>query len=683
MLTLETLSQKVAIRRLLQFQADSPTELSQNEASNIFFLLLGLAVSVKTEIRDIDVVYFEDYNVPRIDFICYNLTVGNVSEKCGEQLDFACQNGLFTTMLDATSKFPYPGVGYSSRWDFGNFDQCMSVDQEYVGGRILGEFCSIGLVIPDITNVSDTNLYFRLSVCRPDGCSADDYNAILRPYLNQSLFQDGMCRTKETGIKLGVYDYITISIIAIVVLLMLFSTVYDIYLYQSQWKPFHPLLLAFSVLTNGRKLLHVGKNTKEQINTFHGLKVISMMWIVAGHAFVGWQSVPVTNLDVANSWLKQRYAGYITTAPLAVDTFFFISGFLLAFQYLKQKPKPLLAQVASVPHMILHRYLRLTPALLVMYLTGISIFRHFGNGPLWDLTTSLATTCKKYWWSFFLYIQNYYNYDDICFTQTWYVSADMQMFVLAPFILIPISLQLKYKSGFHLAMLELICINLFCIALPIAIKLVYQDYANNYDTHSRLINYFAGVMLAVFMRVKHDKRYLYTIDSKHIPLANYLIWIIMILGMLTTVICYQEVEMNHGYESKSIFYSLMRPAWCMGLSWIVYSCYHGYGGIINWILCRPIYQVMGRLTYCMYLMHGLVIAYYVLTTRDKWHFTDYNAFYYFCGHYIVTTIFSIFWTLAFESPLIIIEKYLLGGGGKRKQVKPPEINGNVEAGPSN
>lgn len=57
-------------------------------------------------------------------------------------------------------------------------------------------------------------------------------------------------------------------------------------------------------------------------------------------------------------WLDNYYALYISTSYLAVDTFFFMSGFLLAFQYLKHKAKPLLNQVISVPQMYLHRYLR-------------------------------------------------------------------------------------------------------------------------------------------------------------------------------------------------------------------------------------------------------------------------------------------------------------------------------------
>ncbi|KAJ8953088.1 hypothetical protein NQ318_013430 [Aromia moschata] len=549
-----------------------------------------------------------------------------------------------------------------------------------------GEHCVGGLIIPDPANLNNIDEYFKLAVCRPDACTAGDLNAILSRNLNFTLplFQDAICQTKETGKALGAADIVTIVIMVITAWLMVVSTIYDFYLYKWKAKPRHPLFLAFSVLTNGRKLLHIGKNSKDQINIFNGLKVISMMWIVGGHGFVGWVSISVTNRETADNWLDQRSAGYITPAHLAVDTFFFISGFLLTYQYLKQKPKPFIKHLVTVPQMYLHRYLRLTPALLMMYLVAVSLFKHMGNGPIYPLTESLAAPCRKYWWAFFLYIQNYYNYDDLCMTQTWYLSADMQMFLLSPLIIIPIAVQLPRRLGYTLSLVELLILNLFCIAIPMAIKLVYRDYTNDYDTHSRLIDYFVGVMLALFMRVKHEKRFLYMVDTKHISLANLIIWIVIILGLLAVILCYQEIEMNHGYVDKTIFQSLMRPAWCVGLSWIVYSCYHGYGGVVNWILCRPIFQIWGRLTYCIYLLHGLVTAHYILTIRNRWYFSDYNAFYQFCGYYVVSSVLAVVWTLAFESPFITVEKFIFGGGGKRKHEHPadPRKNGNIEEGQS-
>ncbi|KAJ8948704.1 hypothetical protein NQ314_008368 [Rhamnusium bicolor] len=217
----------------------------------------------------------------------------------------------------------------------------------------------------------------------------------------------------------------------------------------------------------------------------------------------------------------------------------------------------------------------------MVFLVTISIFKHLGTGPTWtNGVNTFAQNCRDNWWSFLLYIQNYYSdFDYICLPQTWYLSADMQMFLLSPLIIIPITLNLRKSSGFMVSMIELLILNLFLIALPMCLKLFVQQYRNDYDTHSRLINYFIGMMLAVFMRAKQDKPFLYMIKKEHIDITNLVVWIVMLLGMLTTVMCYQEIQiMSDSHVSKSVFDPLMRPAWCIGLSWIVYSSYHGYGG---------------------------------------------------------------------------------------------------------
>lgn len=62
----------------------------------------------------------------------------------------------------------------------------------------------------------------------------------------------------------------------------------------------HPILVAFSVYTNGKKILAISpKTNKEQLHVFHGLRFISMMWIVAGHGFAAYNVVPVMNREEA------------------------------------------------------------------------------------------------------------------------------------------------------------------------------------------------------------------------------------------------------------------------------------------------------------------------------------------------------------------------------------------------
>ena len=60
--------------------------------------------------------------------------------------------------------------------------------------------------------------------------------------------------------------------------------------------------------------------------------------------------------------------------------------------------------------MYLHRYIRLTPALIAAVLFAISVYRYMGNGPMWKSYSDVAgMNCKNYWWSLLLYVQNYVN----------------------------------------------------------------------------------------------------------------------------------------------------------------------------------------------------------------------------------------------------------------------------------
>lgn len=96
---------------------------------------------------------------------------------------------------------------------------------------------------------------------------------------------------------------------------MIVSTAYDVYLQkngtskQQKYRyvichntnvmlftePVHSVLLAFSVYTNGQKILKVSDDP-EQILCFNGMKFISMLWVITGHRF----SIPIQGTGIVN-----------------------------------------------------------------------------------------------------------------------------------------------------------------------------------------------------------------------------------------------------------------------------------------------------------------------------------------------------------------------------------------------
>lgn len=172
--------------------------------------------------------------------------------------------------------------------------------------------------------------------------------------------------------------------------------------------------MSFSIITNGEKILKITSGP-DQIGCLNGLRFISMVWIIAGHGFVAMKEVPVINYATVWDYQDKMGQQYIASAPIAVDTFFFLSGFLLCFGYLKSAAKlPIPKQILGIPMMVLHRYLRLTPAVAVLFFSSITIFKKLGLGPLWGLINhSLVEQCENHWWQFFLYVQNYTDFKDM------------------------------------------------------------------------------------------------------------------------------------------------------------------------------------------------------------------------------------------------------------------------------
>lgn len=101
----------------------------------------------------------------------------------------------------------------------------------------------------------------------------------------------------------------------------------------------------------------------------------------------------------------------IAAGSVSVDTFFLISGLLVSVGVLRELDS---RRTFNYPLYILHRYLRLTPAfgvLIILFVTGI---KYFGSGPLWTSFLNMSVLpCQKYWWTALLYIQNYYNPEEI------------------------------------------------------------------------------------------------------------------------------------------------------------------------------------------------------------------------------------------------------------------------------
>lgn len=105
-------------------------------------------------------------------------------------------------------------------------------------------------------------------------------------------------------------------------------------------------------------------------------------------------------------------------------------------------------------------------------------------------------------------------------------------------------------------------------------------------------------------------------------------WIVA-FGILTGVVFapYSTIT-SETYKPTSLdgasYEAFSKIGWGFMLSWIVFCCYHGYGGVINSFLSNPLWQPIARLSFAMYLSHLAVICIIQGNMQTSGHFSNFD-----------------------------------------------------------
>jgi len=190
-----------------------------------------------------------------------------------------------------------------------------------------------------------------------------------------------------------------------------------------------------------------------------GLRVLSTLWVILGHTVI-WPLLSVGYENTAMilppyGRLTQLWFQIVPGGYFAVDTFFWLSGMLGARAlHAKVKNSPTLLSVKGFclrlyPFALLTRWLRLSLVYAFIIIFTQTWYSELGKGGLlWNASTGMShgmgcassidnDTCKTYWWSNLLYINNLIPGQRVgCMAWTWYLACDMQLFLLVPLLVL-------------------------------------------------------------------------------------------------------------------------------------------------------------------------------------------------------------------------------------------------------
>ncbi|XP_041372385.1 uncharacterized protein LOC121385683 isoform X2 [Gigantopelta aegis] len=97
------------------------------------------------------------------------------------------------------------------------------------------------------------------------------------------------------------------------------------------------LFLSFSAFRNSETILST-RAARDSIGAIHGIRVISISWVILGHTLLLLYPASENPLTIAD-YLKSYHFQVIKNAGFSVDTFFLLSGVLTAYLFLKETSK--------------------------------------------------------------------------------------------------------------------------------------------------------------------------------------------------------------------------------------------------------------------------------------------------------------------------------------------------------
>ncbi|CAN7937294.1 unnamed protein product [Ixodes hexagonus] len=355
---------------------------------------------------------------------------------------------------------------------------------------------------------------------------------------------------------------------------------------------------------------------------------------------------------------------------ISVDTFFFLSGFLLAYSLLKQNRNRLIVTIIAC----VRRFIRTTVPLFFVVMC-CHLLPLIATGPsspaMYD---KFYHDMSNYWWALLLQIRNFQpELSDGIFGHMWYISTDFQLFVISVIVLqlfkgnpkrtIAVFLGLSLAGcSFNAWQMHGTGYMPYNLPVPVPVQSFMDSINYVYvlpTTHA--VCFFSGCIMWLLVDMHKTQG-----PSKAMQAV---FWSVSLALGLTCV--FMKHSWNRGEEpsgewAKIVFAFSDKIMWSAFLSWITYACITGRGGLLCDFLSWEPFSPLSKLTYGVYLIH---FPFYYVRAHISRERMNWNVFHNVTDSFAVFVWANILGYLMFimcEAPTSHLEKCIFLGRSRAK-----------------
>ncbi|KAJ8919427.1 hypothetical protein NQ315_016523 [Exocentrus adspersus] len=103
-----------------------------------------------------------------------------------------------------------------------------------------------------------------------------------------------------------------------------------------------------------------------------------------------------------------------------------------------------------------------------------------------------------------------------------------------------------------------------------------------------------------------------------------------------------------------------------------------FRGAVNYILAHPVFKILGRIAYSVYLLHYGIQGSMQAARKAPDYFSDFLTLYTACSDIVLITLLGIPFTLCFEYPFVGMASLVIKSGKSRKKIMPDNMKEKLE-----